>query len=111
MRAEGTMFRVAFAGAFATRLEPRVRQYLGPGYEIVSSDDEAAILARLGEIDALVSLGFTREMGAAAQRLRLVQVPGAGLDRVDQAAIPAGTWLANVYGHEVGIAEYILGAM
>jgi phosphoglycerate dehydrogenase-like enzyme len=104
-------FRVAFAGAFATRLEPRVRTYLNPGYEVLSSDDEAAILTRLGEVDALVSLGFTQEMGAAARTLRLVQVPGAGLDRIDRAAIPTGTWLANAYGHEIGIAEYILGAM
>jgi phosphoglycerate dehydrogenase-like enzyme len=50
-------------------------------------------------------------MAEAARRLRLVQVPGAGLDRIDRAALPAGTWLANAYGHEVGIAEYVMGAM
>src|SRR2546430_14324600 len=50
-------------------------------------------------------------MGAAAGRLKLVQVPGAGLERIDRAALPAGTALANAYGHEVGIAEYVLGAM
>ena len=50
-------------------------------------------------------------MGAAARRLKLVQVPGAGLDRIDRSALPAGAWLANVYGHEVGIAEYVIGAM
>jgi phosphoglycerate dehydrogenase-like enzyme len=105
------MFRVAFAGAFATRLEPGVRGYLDASYEIVASDDEAEILAQLGEIDALVTLAFTREMQAAARRLRLVQVPGAGLDRIDRAAVPAGTWLANAYGHEVGIAEYVIGGM
>jgi len=38
-------------------------------------------------------------------------VPGAGLDRIDRAALPASTWLANVYGHEIGIAEYVIGAM
>src|SRR5215475_5143920 len=50
-------------------------------------------------------------MGGAAKRLRLVQVPGAGLDRIDRSALPAGALLANVYGHETGIAEYVLGAM
>src|SRR5262249_55043402 len=109
IRAKVIMVRVAFAGAFATRLEPSVRAHLGPlaeatgvDVEIISSDDEAEILPRLGELDALVSLGFTQEMGAAARRLRLVQVPGAGIDKIDLAAIPAGTWLANAYGHEVG---------
>src|SRR2546428_8208100 len=56
-------------------------------------------------------MAFTREMGAAAGRLKLVQVPGAGLERIDRAALPAGTALANAYGHEAGIAEYVLGAM
>jgi phosphoglycerate dehydrogenase-like enzyme len=50
-------------------------------------------------------------MGRAAARLRLVQVPGAGLDRIDRSALPRGAWLANAYGHEIGIAEYVLGAM
>jgi phosphoglycerate dehydrogenase-like enzyme len=59
----------------------------------------------------LVSLVFNSEMAAAAQKLRLVQVPGAGLDRIDRAALPAQTTLANAYGHEVGIAEYVIGAM
>ena len=43
--------------------------------------------------------------------MKLVQVPGAGIDRIDRAALPAGTLLANAYGHEAGIAEYVIGAM
>jgi len=62
-------------------------------------------------VDMLVSLAFTRDMGAAARRLKLVQVPGAGLDRIDRSALPATTWLANAYGHDAGIAEYVIGAM
>jgi phosphoglycerate dehydrogenase-like enzyme len=50
-------------------------------------------------------------MAAAAPRLRLVQAPGAGLDRIDRAALRPGTHLANAYGHEAGIAEYVIGAM
>src|SRR5262249_10495661 len=47
----------------------------------------------------------------AAPRLRLLQVPGAGLDRIDRAALRPGVHLANAYGHATGIAEYIIGAM
>ncbi len=50
-------------------------------------------------------------MGAAAPRLRLIQVPGAGLDRIDRSAIPPGVALAKADGHESGIAEYVIGAM
>jgi phosphoglycerate dehydrogenase-like enzyme len=104
------MIHVAFAGTFSASLAPRVRAHLAVPCEI-SVGDESGIVSKLPGVDVLVSLGFTREMGAAAARLKLVQVPGAGLDRVDRAALPAGAWLANVYGHETGIAEYVLGAM
>ena len=59
----------------------------------------------------LVTLALTPEIGRAATRVRLVQVPGAGLDRIDRSALPSGVALANVYGHETGIAEYVIGAM
>lgn len=104
------MLRVAFAGTFAASLEPRVRAHLPVPCDVLLAD-ETAIVGKLGEVDVLVTLAFTREMAAAARRLRLVQVPGAGLDRIDRAAVPPGAWLANAYGHEVGIAEYVMGVM
>lgn len=104
------MLKVAFAGAFAARLVAPVRARLTLPCDILS-DDEAGIVARLGDVDVLVSMAFTPAMAAAAPRLRLLQVPGAGLDRIDRDALPPGTALANAYGHEAGIAEYIIGAM
>ena len=91
-------------------LEQPVRRHLAVPCEIVVAS-EADILPRLPEIDVLVTMGLTAEMGRAATRLKLVQVPGAGVDRIDRAALPAGTLLANAYCHEVGIAEYVMGAM
>ena len=102
--------RVAFAGTFAATLEGPVRARLALPCEVLVAD-EASVASKLADVDVLVTLAFTREMAAAAPRLKLVQVPGAGLDRIDRAALPAGTWLANAYGHEVGIAEYVIGAM
>ena len=102
--------RVAFAGAFAVHLADRVRAHLDMACDMIQAE-EVAIVSLLHEVDVLVTMAFTPEMGAASRRLRLVQVPGAGLDRIDRAALPAGTWLANVYGHEIGIAEYVIGAM
>ncbi len=104
------MLRIAFAGTFAARLEQRVRAQLTTPCEVIVGD-EAGIVSRLGEVDVLVSMAFTREMAAAGRRLKLVQVPGAGLDRIDRSAMATGTRLANAYGHEVGIAEYVVGAM
>jgi phosphoglycerate dehydrogenase-like enzyme len=102
--------KAAFAGSFAVRLIEPVRKRLTIPCEIVSGD-EASILDRLGDADILVSMAFTKEMAAAGNRLRLVQVPGAGLDRIDRSQLRAGLALANAYGHEAGIAEHLIGAM
>src|SRR5256885_1743579 len=77
---------IAFAGAFAARLEPAVRAHVSVPCEVIVGD-EAGIVAKLGRVDALITMAFTREMAAAAGRLKLVQVPGAGLDRIDRAAL------------------------
>jgi phosphoglycerate dehydrogenase-like enzyme len=102
--------KVAFAGSFAVRLAEPVKAQLEVPCDVIA-DDEARIMSRLGDRDVLVSMGFTQEMAAAGRQLRLIQVPGAGLDRIDRAALRPGMHLANAYGHEVGIAEYVIGAM
>jgi phosphoglycerate dehydrogenase-like enzyme len=104
------MMKVAFAGSFAAQLAEPVRARLSLPCEVIV-DDETGIIPRLADVDVLVSMGFSTHMAEAAPRLRLVQVPGAGLDRIDRGALRRDTRLANAYGHEVGIAEYIIGAM
>jgi phosphoglycerate dehydrogenase-like enzyme len=101
---------VAFSGVFAAHVADRVRARLRIPCEVAVAD-EREVAARLGGVDVLVTMAFSHEMAAAAPRLRLVQVPGAGLDRIDRSALRPGTALANAYGHDTGIAEYVLGAM
>lgn len=102
--------KIAFAGAFAVRLADPVHARLAVPCEVITGDEEH-IMPRLADVDVLVSMGFSKEMAVAGQRLRLVQVPGAGLDRIDRGALRPGVHLANAYGHEAGIAEYIIGSM
>lgn len=102
--------RVAFVGALASSFADRVRAHLTVPCEFVHTDLPRATDV-LPDVDVLVTLVFTRAMSAVAGRLRLIQVPGAGLDRIDRTAMPAGSSLATVHGHEAGIAEYVLGAM
>src|ERR1700723_3463833 len=104
------MLQVALAGTFAASLEAALRRQLRTPCELIVAG-ETSIVPRLGGIDVLVTMALTAEMGRRANRLQLVQVPGAGLDRIDRSAMPAGASLANVYGHETGIAEYVIGAM
>jgi len=102
--------RVAFAGSFAVRLAETVRMRLSPPCEVIT-DDEVGIVSRLGSVDVLISMCFTKAMADAGTRLKLIQVPGAGLDRIERDALRPGMHLANAYGHEAGIAEYVIGAM
>ena len=83
------MLRVAFVGALAASFADRVRAHLAVPCDMVLTD-EAEVVPRLPEVDVLVTLAFTAAMGAAARRLRLVQVPGAGPDRIDRSALPPG---------------------
>jgi phosphoglycerate dehydrogenase-like enzyme len=47
-------------------------------------------------------------MGQAARRLRFIQMPGTGWDKIDPTAIPGGVLVANAHEHEPAIAEYVL---
>jgi phosphoglycerate dehydrogenase-like enzyme len=104
------MLQVAFLGALSSSFAERVRAHLTVPCDFIHTDEKNAP-GILAGVDVLITLVFTAEMAAAAGRLRLVQVPGAGLDRIDRTAVPPAASLANVHGHEVGIAEYVLGAM
>src|SRR5262245_16922057 len=105
------MLTIAFAGSFAARMLEPVRAQLSLPCQLIVAANANDILSRLADVDVLVSLEFSARMAEAAPRLSLLQVPGAGRDRIDRAALRPGTRLANAYGHEAGIAEYIIGAM
>src|SRR5687767_6134297 len=73
--------KVAFAGSFAIRLAEPVKAQLTVPCEVIA-DDEARIMPHLVDTDVLISMGFTKQMAEVGRRLRLIQVPGAGLDRI-----------------------------
>ena len=104
------MLRVGFLGTFAVSIEPHVRRRLAVPCALAILE-EPSLGASLPGLDVLVTMSFDDAMGRKAAGLKLVQVPGAGLDRIDRAALPERTMLANVHGHETGIAEYVIGAM
>ena len=104
------MLRVAFLGALSSSFADRVRVHLTVPCDFIHTDEKNAVDV-LPEVDILVTLVFTREMGASARQLKLIQVPGAGLDRIDRSAMKQTVLLAKVHGHEAGIAEYVIGAI
>ncbi|MGH6942917.1 MAG: 2-hydroxyacid dehydrogenase [Geminicoccaceae bacterium] len=66
--------------------------------------------ADLEDAKILVSAAFDREFPPLPE-LRLLQVPAAGVDRIDFDALPAGCAVCNAFEHEIGIGEYVLAAM
>lgn len=90
----------------ADLLEARV----GANVELRWPTGREATVAALAEADALVGGRFDAEFAAAAPRLRLVQVSGAGTDGIDRSAVRPGMTLANTYHHQDAMAEYAVWA-
>ena len=78
--------------------------------EVVDTDDLAAFERALRGADAMISMSWKGKVPPAPD-LKLLQLPGAGTDDVDFALLAPATAVCNCFEHEIGIAEYALGAM
>jgi phosphoglycerate dehydrogenase-like enzyme len=67
--------------------------------------------AALVDADAVVAAELRADETARAEKLRLIQVLGAGPDGIEEGAVPAGCALCNVYEHETAIGEWTLMTM
>ncbi len=85
----------------AESLSPATIEALGPDFEVRECDgaDRAALLAAIGDADALLVRSATKvdaEALAAAPRLKVVARAGVGLDNVDvKAATQSGVMVVN----------------
>jgi phosphoglycerate dehydrogenase-like enzyme len=90
-----------------------VRERLGAGWSVQVvgvGDGPEAFAEALVDADAVVTMSW-RAPYPRSERLRLIQLPGAGFDAVDFDAVPPSAAVCNVYEHEIGIAEFLLLAM
>ena len=78
--------------------------------EVADSEDRGSFSRALSRADAIVSMDWPSDM-PPAPRLKLLQLPGAGIDEIDFDAVPAQATVCNVFEHETGIAEYVLATM
>lgn len=79
--------------------------------EVLPDDrDLQRVAAALDDAEIVVSLAWSASY-PPAPRLKLLQAPVAGIDRIEIAALPAGVTVCNSYGHEPAIAEYAVMAM
>jgi phosphoglycerate dehydrogenase-like enzyme len=104
---------VVLFGYNASDRADALRPLLGSRWRIVpvpEGSDRATVAAAFAEADAIFTHRFDGEL-PPAPRLKLLQVPGAGYDPIDLAAVPRGCAVCNVHEHETGIAEYVLLGM
>ena len=62
------------------------------------------------EVDAILTIRLDAA-DAARLRCRLLQVSGVGVDGIAMAEVPQNTWICNVHGHGVPIAEFTMLAI
>jgi phosphoglycerate dehydrogenase-like enzyme len=68
------------------------------------------ILAKhMASADVVIALNYA-DM-PPAPRLRLLQIPGAGLDQIKFNEVPAQAMICNAYGHDVAGGEYVVMSM
>lgn len=73
-----------------------------------ASPNDPRFAAEVPDADVLVTARLSGALAATASRLRLVHAPGAGVNGIDLAALPAGVQCANAFGHDRSIAEYVV---
>jgi phosphoglycerate dehydrogenase-like enzyme len=105
--------KIVFHGKNAATFLPGFPDLVGPGHEIITVADTPADAA---EVDAFrtadVLIGIA--LGAShpkPERIRLYHAPAAGTDAIDRTCLPTGTPLCCCFGHEQGIAEYVMAAL
>jgi phosphoglycerate dehydrogenase-like enzyme len=82
-----------------------------PADWLVCDFGQGELLELVPEVDIYVGFHFTAEMASMAQSLKLLQVSGAGVERIALEALPPAVLVANTYHHERSIAEYVLMVM
>lgn len=104
-----TLFLGGFAASQIEWIAPVVESDIDT--ETVADDgDGGRVGPALARADIVVA-EFWRDGLPPAPRLKLLQLPVAGTDRVDTAALPGGVTVCNAFGHEAAMAEYNVMAM
>ncbi|HEY5093958.1 MAG TPA: 2-hydroxyacid dehydrogenase [Candidatus Eremiobacteraceae bacterium] len=90
-----------------------LRASLGPDVDYITADpdDEAAVADAISDAEILVTTKFDAAMSAHTRSLKLLVCPSAGTEGIDRAHLPRGVDVINGQGHEIPIAEYVIGTL
>jgi len=105
--------RIVFHGENAGTYAEGIADLLPDPHDIIVLSDG---LGQPGEREAFANAEVIVGTGlnpnhTRPERLRFYQVAAAGYDGVDLSLLPGSVPVCNCFGHEVGIAEYVMGGL
>ncbi|HKW44181.1 MAG TPA: NAD(P)-dependent oxidoreductase [Candidatus Eremiobacteraceae bacterium] len=83
----------------------------GIEYVAVDPDDEAAAVAAARDAEVLITTKFDEAMSKRTPKLKLLLCPSAGTEGIDRTHLPPGVDVFNGRGHEIPMAEYVVGVL
>jgi phosphoglycerate dehydrogenase-like enzyme len=99
----------ALVGEGVCRRAEDLRRTVDPQWNLVPDVDGDA--GRIHDARAAIGMPAALDWRVATPRLELLQVPGAGLDGLEAARLPAGCMVCNVYEHEASVAEHVFACL
>lgn len=105
--------KIVFHGQNAANFRQGFEQLVAPQHHIIDlSDalDQAGERAHYESADVVIGIQLNDTMPVPL-KARLFHAPAAGTDAINTALLPAHCALANCFGHENAIAEYVIAAL
>lgn len=107
------VFKIVFHGDNAANFRTGIEGLLHHTHDIVCVSQglqEPGELAHFESADVVVGVALTASM-PQPRKMRLLQAPAAGTDGIQRECLPPHSQLANCFGHENAIAEYVMAAL
>jgi phosphoglycerate dehydrogenase-like enzyme len=105
--------KIVFHGQNATNFRQGFEQLITPDHHIVDLSDGLDLPGEQSHYetaDVVIGIKLNDSMPLPL-KARLFHAPAAGTDAVNTALLPAQCTLANCFGHENAIAEYVIAAL
>ncbi len=105
--------KIVFHGQNAANFRQGFESLIAPEHQVLDlSDalDQAGEREHYESADVVIGIKLNADMPKPL-KARLFHAPAAGSDAVNTALLPAQCTLANCFGHENAIAEYVIAAL
>jgi len=109
----GTSLKIVFHGDNAANFRPGIENLLNHPHQIISLSqgiDLSGEKDHFESADVVVGVALNQSM-PTPRKMKLLHAPAAGTDSIDRACLPSQAKLANCFGHENAISEYVMAAL